>query len=93
MRTHVQCSGAERRQAPQTWSMSPDIQAMWRVARSGELGRLIAINTWLYTDWPLKPRGAEELDLRERGPSSITGPFSSVVSSAPHSGRRMSIQR
>src|SRR5262249_3177653 len=35
----------------QTYSMSPDVQAMWRVARSGELGRLIAINTWLYTDW------------------------------------------
>jgi predicted dehydrogenase len=46
----------------QTWSMSPDIQAMWRTARSGELGRLIAINTWLYTDWLLKPRVAEELD-------------------------------
>jgi phthalate 4,5-cis-dihydrodiol dehydrogenase len=46
----------------QTWSMSPDIQAMWRAARSGELGRLIAINIWLYTDWLLKPRVAEELD-------------------------------
>lgn len=51
----------------QTWSMSPDIQAMWQVARSGELGRLIAINTWLYTDWLLKPRVAEELDERLGG--------------------------
>jgi phthalate 4,5-cis-dihydrodiol dehydrogenase len=46
----------------QTWSMGPDIQAMWRAARSGELGRLIAINVWFYTDWLLKPRVAEELD-------------------------------
>jgi phthalate 4,5-cis-dihydrodiol dehydrogenase len=46
----------------QTWSMSPDVQAMWRVVTSGELGRLIGVNTWLYTDWLLKPRVAEELD-------------------------------
>jgi phthalate 4,5-cis-dihydrodiol dehydrogenase len=29
---------------------------------SGELGRLIAINVWFYTDWLIKPRVAEELD-------------------------------
>jgi phthalate 4,5-cis-dihydrodiol dehydrogenase len=46
----------------QTWSMGPDIQAMWRAARTDELGRLIAINIWFYTDWLLKPRVAEELD-------------------------------
>ena len=46
----------------QTYSMSPDVQAMWRVARSGELGRLIAINSWLATDWLLKPRVPEEID-------------------------------
>ena len=46
----------------QTYSMSPDIQALWKEARSGKLGRLIAINTWLSTDWLLKPRVAEELD-------------------------------
>ena len=60
------CEAAERNGVRllcgQTYSMSPDIQAMWRVVRSGELGRLIAINTWLYTDWLLKPRVAEELD-------------------------------
>jgi phthalate 4,5-cis-dihydrodiol dehydrogenase len=60
------CLAAERNGVQllcgQTYSMSPDIQAMWRVAVSGELGRLIAINTWLYTDWLLKPRVAEELD-------------------------------
>jgi phthalate 4,5-cis-dihydrodiol dehydrogenase len=60
------CAAAERGGVKllcgQTYSMSPDIQAMWREARSGALGRLIAISTWLYTDWLLKPRVAEELD-------------------------------
>ncbi len=46
----------------QTWSMSPDVQAMRRVVASGELGRLIAVNLWFYTDWLIKPRVAEELD-------------------------------
>jgi phthalate 4,5-cis-dihydrodiol dehydrogenase len=45
-----------------TNSLSPDIQAMWQVVRSGELGRLIAINCWMYTDWLLKPRMPEEVD-------------------------------
>jgi phthalate 4,5-cis-dihydrodiol dehydrogenase len=45
-----------------TNSLGPDIQAMWRVARSGELGRLIAINCWMYTDWLLKPRMPEEVE-------------------------------
>jgi phthalate 4,5-cis-dihydrodiol dehydrogenase len=45
-----------------TVSLGPDVQAMWRVARTGELGRLIAINCWMYTDWLLKPRMPEELD-------------------------------
>jgi phthalate 4,5-cis-dihydrodiol dehydrogenase len=46
----------------QTYSMSPDVQAMWTVARSGELGRLIGINSWFFTDWLIKPRAAEEID-------------------------------
>jgi phthalate 4,5-cis-dihydrodiol dehydrogenase len=45
-----------------TVSLGPDVQAMWRVAQSGELGRLIAVNCWMYTDWLLKPRMPEELD-------------------------------
>jgi phthalate 4,5-cis-dihydrodiol dehydrogenase len=60
------CLAAERNGVKllcgQTYSMSPDVQAMWQVARSGELGALVAINTWLATDWLLKPRAAEELD-------------------------------
>ena len=46
----------------QTFSMSPDVQAMVKVARSGELGQLIAVNNWLYTDWLIKPRVGEEVD-------------------------------
>lgn len=46
----------------QTYSMSPDIHALWRASQTEALGRLIAINCWFYTDWLLKPRVAEELD-------------------------------
>ena len=60
------CEAAERNGVQllcgQTWSMSPDVQAMRQIVTSGELGRLIAINTWLSTDWLLKPRMPEELD-------------------------------
>jgi phthalate 4,5-cis-dihydrodiol dehydrogenase len=60
------CEAAERNGVQllcgQTWSMSPDVQAMFKVVASGELGRLIAVNTWLSTDWLLKPRVPEELD-------------------------------
>jgi phthalate 4,5-cis-dihydrodiol dehydrogenase len=65
------CVAAERNGVKllcgQTYSMSPDVQAMWRIARSGELGRLIAINSWLSTDWLLKPRAAEETDEQKGG--------------------------
>jgi phthalate 4,5-cis-dihydrodiol dehydrogenase len=60
------CAAADRNGVKllcgQTYSMSPDVQALWRIASSGRLGRLIAINTWLYTDWLLKPRVSEEVD-------------------------------
>jgi phthalate 4,5-cis-dihydrodiol dehydrogenase len=45
-----------------TYSLSPDVQALWHAARTSNLGRLIAINAWFYTDWLLKPRVAEETD-------------------------------
>jgi predicted dehydrogenase len=46
----------------QTYSMHPNIQLMHDVVRSGKLGRLISVNSWLSTDWLLKPRDEEELD-------------------------------
>jgi phthalate 4,5-cis-dihydrodiol dehydrogenase len=45
-----------------TYSLNPSIQAMRQVVASGELGQLIQVSTWLYTDWLLKPRMPEELD-------------------------------
>jgi len=46
-----------------TFSLSPGIQTMRQVIKSGELGRLIALSVWLYTDWMLKPRMPEEIDV------------------------------
>lgn len=60
------CEAAERNRVRllcgQTYSMSPDVQAMRQLVSSGELGRLIAVSTWFYTDWLIKPRAPEELD-------------------------------
>jgi phthalate 4,5-cis-dihydrodiol dehydrogenase len=65
------CGAAERNGVKllcgQTYSMSPDVQAMWKAARSCELGRLIAINSWFFTDWLIKPRVAEETDEASGG--------------------------
>jgi len=65
------CAAAERNGVEllcgQTYSMNLDIQAMHGIVSSGELGRLIAVNSWLYTDWLLKPRVAEELDESRGG--------------------------
>ena len=40
---------------------------MRRIIRSGELGRLCALHVWAYTDWMLRPRTAEELDINQGG--------------------------
>jgi phthalate 4,5-cis-dihydrodiol dehydrogenase len=46
-----------------TFSLSPGIQTMHRVIKGGELGRLTSLSVWLYTDWMLKPRMPEEIDV------------------------------
>ena len=46
-----------------TFSLSPGIQTMRQVIKSGELGGLISLSVWLYTDWMLKPRMPEEIDV------------------------------
>jgi phthalate 4,5-cis-dihydrodiol dehydrogenase len=51
----------------QTFSMHPGIQAMRALVASGKLGRLVSVNSWLGTDWLLKPRVAEELDEARGG--------------------------
>lgn len=50
-----------------TQSYGPHILTMRRIIQSGELGRLCAIHVWAYTDWMLRPRTAEELDLAQGG--------------------------
>lgn len=50
-----------------TYSLNPSIQAMRRIVKSGELGRLIQVANWLYSDWLLKPRMPEELDVNLGG--------------------------
>jgi phthalate 4,5-cis-dihydrodiol dehydrogenase len=46
-----------------TQSFNPAIRAMRRIVASGQLGRLAAITTWMSTDWMLRPRMPQELDL------------------------------
>jgi phthalate 4,5-cis-dihydrodiol dehydrogenase len=46
-----------------TYSLNPSIQAMHRLVQSGSLGRLTALAHWMYSDWLLKPRLPQELDV------------------------------
>jgi phthalate 4,5-cis-dihydrodiol dehydrogenase len=50
-----------------TQSFNPAIRAMRDVVISGRLGKLAAIHTWMSTDWMLRPRMAQELDLELGG--------------------------
>jgi phthalate 4,5-cis-dihydrodiol dehydrogenase len=50
-----------------TMSYSAPVRAMYRIIKSGELGKARAINIWSYSDWMLRPRTAEELNLAEGG--------------------------
>lgn len=50
-----------------TYSLNPSIQAMRRIVRSRELGRLTQVANWLYSDWLLKPRMPEEVDVNLGG--------------------------
>ena len=50
-----------------TQSFGPHIRTMRSIIRSGRLGRLCALHVWAYTDWMLRPRTAEELDINQGG--------------------------
>jgi phthalate 4,5-cis-dihydrodiol dehydrogenase len=50
-----------------TQSFGPHIRTMRTIIRSGELGPLRALHVWAYTDWMLRPRTAEELDIHQGG--------------------------
>lgn len=53
--------------AGHTQSYTVPIRAMRRIILSGKLGRLCAIHILSYSDWMLRPRSADELDLSQGG--------------------------
>lgn len=50
-----------------TQSFLPNIRTMRRIILSGALGRLCAMHVWAYSDWMLRPRSPDELDLNQGG--------------------------
>lgn len=48
-------------------ALRPPFRAMRRIVDEGELGRLCAINVWSYTDWMLRPRMPQEVDVARGG--------------------------
>ncbi len=53
--------------AGHTRSYTPPIRAMRRIITSGRLGKLCAVNAIAYSDWMLRPRSRDELDLAQGG--------------------------
>jgi phthalate 4,5-cis-dihydrodiol dehydrogenase len=48
-------------------SSSPVVRKMHQIVATGELGRLRALTTWSATDWMLRPRRPDELDVSQGG--------------------------
>jgi phthalate 4,5-cis-dihydrodiol dehydrogenase len=53
--------------AGHTMSFSAPVRAMHKVIRDQTLGKLCAVNVLAYTDWMLRPRTADELDVAQGG--------------------------
>jgi len=53
--------------AGHTRSYTLPIQAMRRIITSGKLGKVRAIHLMAYSDWMLRPRTADELDINQGG--------------------------
>jgi phthalate 4,5-cis-dihydrodiol dehydrogenase len=53
--------------AGHTRAFTLPIRAMRHVIESGKYGRLRALNIWSYSDWMLRPRTSDELDLAQGG--------------------------
>ena len=53
--------------AGHTRAFTLPIRAMRKVIESGKYGHLRALNIWAYSDWMLRPRTADELDLSQGG--------------------------
>ncbi len=43
------------------------VRAMRKIINSGKYGQLRALNIWSYSDWMLRPRTADELDINQGG--------------------------
>ena len=50
-----------------TRAFDPPVQAMARVVRSGEVGAIKAMNVLAFTNWMLRPRMPEEVDVNQGG--------------------------
>ena len=50
-----------------TQSFLPNIRTMRSIILSGAVGRLCAMHVWAYSDWMLRPRSADELDVNQGG--------------------------
>ena len=65
------CEAAEKNGvkllAGHTRAFTLPIRAMRRVIERGTYGQLQALNIWSYSDWMLRPRTADELDLAQGG--------------------------
>src|SRR5918912_593826 len=53
--------------AGHTRAFTLPIRAMRKVIASGRYGQLRALNIWAYSDWMLRPRTADELDVNQGG--------------------------
>lgn len=53
--------------AGHTRAFTLPIRALRRIVASGHYGQLRAVNIWSYSDWMLRPRTADELDLAQGG--------------------------
>ena len=53
--------------AGHTRAFTLPIRAIHKIIKSGRYGNLQALNIWAYSDWMLRPRTPDELDLKQGG--------------------------
>jgi phthalate 4,5-cis-dihydrodiol dehydrogenase len=50
-----------------TRAFDPPVQTMSQIIKTGEVGELRAMNVWSFTNWMLRPRMPEEVDVTKGG--------------------------